>query len=203
MVPKVEMMMNETLTLEEQWRAASAELEKFKTRDGYLADCTVHYRNLAIILGAKPDQMIGSFDRGLCESGIDPDETSGGYHVSINQELGELRNAWDEVERLECGMKWAYTERNRLAVVLAQIALERGWAAGRHVDPTQDPEWRNVVIIDLPTGQISFHIGIADCSTSGFKSLPRYPGTWDGHTTDEKWERVSQFVNQMSTGGGG
>ena len=31
-------------------------------------DHIVHYRNLSILLGAKPEQMLGDFDRDLCRN---------------------------------------------------------------------------------------------------------------------------------------
>ena len=89
---------------------------------------------------------------------------------------------------------WAYTERNKLVVLLAHMALQRGWKAGRYWDSFAEVCWENVVAIDLPTGQVSWHIGLDDCGPSGFETLPRYEGSWDGHTTDEKWERVYKLV---------
>ncbi len=83
--------------LREAWR------ERDEARIGWclkLGEDARHYRNLAIVLGAKPDQMLNQFDRDLCEQGIDPTNTSGGYHISWNDEMEALRELWEENERL-------------------------------------------------------------------------------------------------------
>lgn len=82
-----------------------AALEKEQQVTQHLTDSAVHYRNLAIVLGAKPEQMMGEFDRKLCEDGINPDETSGGYHVSVNQQLGELKETWGENDKLRAALR--------------------------------------------------------------------------------------------------
>lgn len=105
----------------------------------------------------------------------------------------------DEIRRLKRSTDWAYTERNKLVVLLANLAIERGYPAGLYWDKTQEPEWNNVVIIDLPTGQISFHVGLRDGTSSQLETLPKYTGEWDGHTTDAKWERVREWINLMKT----
>lgn len=92
----------------------------------------------------------------------------------------------------------AYGERNRLVVLLAQMGRIMGYRAGRYWDGSQEPGWNNVVAIDLPTGQVSWHIGAADCGDSGIAMLPNYDGKWDGHTTKQKWDRVDQMVRAMS-----
>lgn len=52
-------------------------------------DHVVHYRNLAIKLGAKPDDMLDAWDRKLCEEGIDTD---------LIDDNGEL---WRDLEKAE------------------------------------------------------------------------------------------------------
>ena len=42
-------------------------------------------------------------------------------------------------------------------------------------------------------------IDAADLTDSGFNRLPDYAGEWDGHTTEEKWERVSRIVRALHT----
>lgn len=93
--------------------AAKADVERLNKRlesEQHYVDAVCHYRNLAIVLGAKPNQMLGKFDRDLCESGIDPDETSGGYHISVNQELDALKDVWAEVERLRSVLRLLWEE---------------------------------------------------------------------------------------------
>ncbi len=86
----------------------------------------------------------------------------------------------------------AYNERNRLVACLAshypagikKTAIE-GW----------DPAWHNCVYIDLPTGQASWHYH--DREADLFAHLPPYKGEWDGHTTDEKYQRIADLIAQM------
>jgi hypothetical protein len=88
----------------------------------------------------------------------------------------------------------AYSERNMLVAALARTALHLGWRAGirRHEpdpDPTWEEDWKNVVIIDLPTGQVSWHY--RDGERGLFDELPPYAGIWDGHDTPTKYLRLA------------
>lgn len=89
----------------------------------------------------------------------------------------------------------AYTERNRLVAALARLIASGGGRAwlGEHAesDPGWDPEWRTIVFIEGPTGQLSWHLHDSDVSL--FDGLPRGPNSWDGHTTPEKYERVARL----------
>jgi hypothetical protein len=84
----------------------------------------------------------------------------------------------------------AYTERNRLVHALCSIAQLLGWRCGMRVDEGEgrDPAWQTVVMIDLPTGQVSWHIH--ESEVAAFKDLPSYSGPWDGHSTEEKYRRL-------------
>jgi hypothetical protein len=81
-------------------------------------------------------------------------------------------------------MDVVYAERNRLVAALAHLF---GNAAWRGIDPSA-PDF-TVVYIDLPSGQVSWHI--PDAEMDQFPPLPlRDPTGWDGHDTDEKYRRV-------------
>jgi hypothetical protein len=86
----------------------------------------------------------------------------------------------------------AYAERNKCIVIMARMALALGLEAGlgRHEEEDKDWEddWRNIVFIDLPTGQVSWHIH--DSELPLFEWLLQYKCGWDGHTTEEKYQRV-------------
>lgn len=82
----------------------------------------------------------------------------------------------------------ALQERNNLVAALAcvfpagrQKTLVEGW----------DPHWCNVVTIELPTGQVRWHYH--DAEERLFAHLPLYEGTWDGHTREDKAERITDF----------
>ena len=74
----------------------------------------------------------------------------------------------------------AYSERTAAAVGMARFALMCGFAAGIGKDGNEhwDDEWRVVLYIDTPTGQVSWHIAPEDQHL--LSGLPAYEGVWDG-----------------------
>lgn len=111
----------------------------------------------------------------------------------IGELQDELVTTRAEVERLRSEKDGAYSERNRCVAVIAWLAVRlayRVWLGQHPDDPSWDPEWRTIVFVELPTGQVSWHIhdserhlfeGVANSSTK----------PWDGHTTAEKYERCA------------
>lgn len=102
-----------------------------------------------------------------------------------------------EAERLRGEKDDAYRERDRVVALLARMAHVYGWRAGlrRHEpdpDPAWDEDWKNVVAIDLPTGQVTWHYH--DSERHLFHSLPAYLAPWDGHDTAEKYRRVNNAL---------
>lgn len=91
-----------------------------------------------------------------------------------------------EVERLRKVKDSAYEERNRVVALLASMFPS---GTRRSAIPGWDAEWHGCVYIDLPTGQASWHYH--DDHHWLFAHLPPYPKVWDGHTTDQKYERVA------------
>jgi hypothetical protein len=85
----------------------------------------------------------------------------------------------------------AYQERDRLVAALSKIFpafLERH----SEEDKTWDDDWRWIVFILLPSGQVSWHIH--DSELGMFDHVPRLVGhKWDGHTTPEKYERLAKL----------
>lgn len=78
--------------------------------------------------------------------------------------------------------QWAM---GNLAAILEQHAAAAGLRWGWGTDPKQ-PYHNQVLYIDLPTGQVSFH---TDQRGAG----PDYPGTWDG-VRDMAAERICRWV---------
>lgn len=80
-----------------------------------------------------------------------------------------------------------YTERAQLVAALSKLfpaSLEE------HDGADWDDEWRTVCFIDLPTGQVSWHIAKADLGY--FAHLQKGAGRiWDGHDTPEKYKRLN------------
>jgi hypothetical protein len=80
-----------------------------------------------------------------------------------------------EAEQLEA----AYAERNRCLYMALGWAASAGYPCGIKLGPGDGPVWP-VLYIELPTGQVSWH-------------MPAYPGEFDGHSTTEKYARVAEF----------
>lgn len=130
----------------------------------------------------KTDVLVGN------PAAVTPDEK--GHHFDTWQRAAE--HARGEVIDMRCRKDNAYAERNRLVAVLAGMypsGLARTAIAG------WDPEWHNAVYIDLPTGQASWHYH--DSHHFLFAHLPPYGGKWDGHTTEEKYERVARLTQEL------
>ena len=78
-----------------------------------------------------------------------------------------------------------YRERMHLVATLAAVFPS-------YVN-NEDEEWP-VILINIPTGQVSWHFGKADWDL--FDDIPMGPEiVWDGHDTDEKYRRLDQFTN--------
>lgn len=75
-----------------------------------------------------------------------------------------------------------YHVRNAEVWRAVGLAVAQGYDVGVRVD-LDEPAWP-VVYIQLPTGQVSWH-------------MPEHE-PWDGHGVDEKWRRVQQFIRESS-----
>jgi hypothetical protein len=112
---------------------------------------------------------------------------------SLRAEVGTLQarvlELGDSLAELEITKDGAYAERNRLVSLLSKVfpsgkkktAIE-GWSE----------DWHGCVYIDLPTGQASWHYHASQGWLFGH--LPEYQGGWDGHTTNEKYERIQSIA---------
>ncbi len=100
------------------------------------------------------------------------------------------------VEKLITDKDQAYKERNKMLAVLCHVLLQQGCCIGlgKHEGENWDDNWLNVVFIELPTGQVSWHIH--DSEMPMFDFLSEHDFKWDGHTTDEKWERLFKCVSE-------
>jgi len=81
----------------------------------------------------------------------------------------------------------AYQERDRLVWVLSKL-----WPAHLARHPDSDPAWENdwrwIVCIHSPVGQLAWHIH--DSERDWFEHLEVQENDWDGHTTKEKYDRL-------------
>jgi hypothetical protein len=123
----------------------------------------------------------------------DPDpDTSAPAPPTDAETIASLRSAIDMLEAQKNG---AYQERNKLLAVFIRCAIALNYEAwlGTHVDkpgdPPWDPEWRNVVYLLLPTGQVSWHIH--DSELPLFAQLGRDAVVpYDGHSTEAKYSAL-------------
>lgn len=82
----------------------------------------------------------------------------------------------------------AYRERDQLVAVLTKL-----WPSHLSLDPHSDDEdeFRYVVCVHTPMGQATWHIHESELPL--FEHLYEAPDHWDGHTTDEKYERLAKM----------
>lgn len=122
--------------------------------------------------------------------------------ASIHEELAE-----DEIEvfvslfeELKKQKNQAYEERNKVVAALATIlaSAELNVYLARHdaEDLLWDKEWLNILVIETFKGQITWHLHDSDLPLfKQFEFNPAYK--YDGHTTDEKYNRLADFANHF------
>lgn len=93
------------------------------------------------------------------------------------------------LREMEARKDAAYLERNQLVAALSKCFPS---GVGRTEIPGWSPDWHNCVYVDLPTGQVSWHFH--DSHGHLFNHLFAYGGKWDGHSTEEKYERVNNMT---------
>lgn len=87
------------------------------------------------------------------------------------------------------GITAAYWERNQLVLFLTKLYPS---CVGID-DDAESPEWAYVVYVNSPEGQLSWHVH-EDEIKQYFPHLTIHPGVlWDGHTTEEKYERLRRL----------
>ena len=100
----------------------------------------------------------------------------------------------EKIAALEAAKNGAYSERNKLVAAMSKLfpaSLERHPSD----DKSWEDDWRWIVFIDLPSGQASWHLH--DSELPQFAHLKREVGRkWDGHTNDEKYERLALLAIQ-------
>jgi hypothetical protein len=83
----------------------------------------------------------------------------------------------------------AYYERNALVAALSKVYPSH--LAEHPDDPSWDPAWKFLVIINTPAGQLSWHLHLSQVGE--FAHLDYEDNDWDGHTTVEKYERLAKL----------
>jgi hypothetical protein len=90
----------------------------------------------------------------------------------------------------------AYAERDQVVVTLFRIGADLGWRVGwaPHEGESWGPEWARAFYVDLPTGQVSWHLPRERWTLVDW--MPAYSGRWDGHSTEEKYRRLAALAPQ-------
>lgn len=92
-----------------------------------------------------------------------------------------------------------YRERAHLLALLAAVAMTDGLPV--HIGAT-DPEAADwpVLVFELPTGQASWHIAPDDVELfRHVRATTPDDAPWDGHSTDEKYERIRTLIGALLT----
>jgi hypothetical protein len=82
----------------------------------------------------------------------------------------------------------AYFDRNQAVMAMARLAQKLGYPVGLRDDP-DEPDWP-VLMIDLPTGQVGWHLPKVEVNGR----WPSYDKEWDGHSLAEKRDRIKKFI---------
>lgn len=104
-----------------------------------------------------------------------------GYISKLQKKLEDLAHERDEV----------YIERNNLVCFLSKIFPS--YRGIHEKDPKWDKAWINIIYIETPQGQLSWHIHSSLLPMFSHLEL-REGNNWDGHTTEEKYRRLSRLT---------
>ena len=83
-----------------------------------------------------------------------------------------------------------YFDRNQAVQAMAKMARQLGMKVGLRQD-IDEPGWP-VLMIDLPTGQVGYHL--PEDQVVG--DWPEYDQEWDGHSLAEKRDRMERFLTE-------
>jgi len=127
---------------------------------------------------------------GVSIGAIDSFEGTGQKQVEtwIEQALLDVRR--ETIEEEKESKDGAYRERDMLVCALTKM-LPAYLARHDDSDKEWEDDWRWIVYIDLPTGQVSWHIH--DSERGMFDHLQVKENRWDGHSTERKYERLANL----------
>lgn len=115
---------------------------------------------------------------------------------AVSTAIVGYRNAMRWITDLEDQKDAAYEERNRLVAALTK-RFPAYLARHPEYDESWEDDWRWIVFVDLPTGQVSWHIH--DSERHRFAHLRVDANRWDGHTTEEKYQRLEALPVRTAT----
>lgn len=73
-----------------------------------------------------------------------------------------------------------YTQRAIAVVLFAKMAQRLGYKVGIGLDNNEhwESQWRNVLYVEIPEGQFSWHFSPSDFHL--IENFPLFNGSWDG-----------------------
>ena len=109
----------------------------------------------------------------------------------------EVQQMFRDCNRLVEEKHNAYAERNKLVAALSKL-FPSHIMQHEATDKDWEDDWRNIVCIELPTGQCTWHIH--DSELPLFVHLPRVDtNCYDGHSTEEKYKRLAGLADIYTT----
>lgn len=87
----------------------------------------------------------------------------------------------------------AYFQRDLLASVLSLH-----YPAFLAVDSDKTVLHRTIVYVELPTGQVSWHIPNSQVHLFRHLDWKKKGRHWDGHTTKEKHQRIKRLIRKLA-----
>lgn len=116
------------------------------------------------------------------------------YFINL---IDKLADQAKEANRLRIAKDNAYAERNKCVIGLMLLARDLGYKVGWAKHPEEDTEWeddwRNIAVIELPTGQLTWHFHDSErWMLYSFEPLKDHQ--WDGHSTEEKYRRLFDYT---------
>jgi hypothetical protein len=84
-----------------------------------------------------------------------------------------------------------YSERNACVAMAVAMARRLGYRVGMRI--TIDHNWP-IIFIDLPSGQVSWHVSREDFIAYFPNDMDEYGGVYDGHDTNQKYERLVRYA---------
>lgn len=84
--------------------------------------------------------------------------------------------------------KLAYHERNMLVCYLSKLYPSHRSKHDLKKDKSWDREWETIICVHTPQGQATWHVHKSEKKL--FMHLKNQKDHWDGHTSEEKYERL-------------
>ena len=180
--------------------------DKLKAIEARVADGFTHVGDNRILLAriteleAENKRILGSHDAyaDKYEDELLDRKSAEALADDLENQIAELTLGMDDAEAALADLRerkdGAYEERNRVVAALARLFPS---GVTKTDIPGWDAEWHGCVYIDTPAGQLSWHFH--DSQARLFESLPAYEGEWDGHTTEEKYERLAALDGKEPT----